>query len=379
MSMGLTENNLIKLIEESDQRVRNNNKKYFYRTNDYKLDNVFLSIWYEQKFGTFNNFESPDQINEIKLVLEDKKIDLTYNYNIDFLKKLRNDNSYLQLMFSGGADSVSLLTDCIEHDIYIDEIISVYTGDSIDLDENTEIKKSAIPYAEKYKGKYGKFTLHQTDRNFLKNFYKDPYILLKTPEFGGHIPFVRQSYQSLGAAPGKRIVGADKPQLLHYKNKWYTVCFDTSFNGHSYIDQLVKTAYEPANIKALIRDSIVYRNYLVENNNIEFRDVQFFSPSSADPGASHNRRDLEFFKKGLKKLKSDTIWCEKDVYALTDTIQSNDLEFFILYSRCLNNLVDLFPTFDFKKLSHGKFCWVIDIDSLEIYSQQDLIPNGFEK
>ncbi len=29
-------------------------------------------------------------------------------------------------------------------------------------------------------------------------------------------------------------------------------------------------------------------------------------------------------------------------------------------------------------VSQGKFAWFIDIDNLEIYSQQELIPNGFE-
>ena len=29
--------------------------------------------------------------------------------------------------------------------------------------------------------------------------------------------------------------------------------------------------------------------------------------------------------------------------------------------------------------NNGKFAWFIDLDSLEIYTQDELIPNGFEK
>jgi hypothetical protein len=50
------------------------------------------------------------------------------------------------------------------------------------------------------------------------------------------------------------------------------------------------------------------------------------------------------------------------------------------YFCCLKKFQKIFPdckTNYNKYNNRGKFGWLIDIDSLEAFSQQELIPNGF--
>lgn len=383
MTIKLTEQDFFGLIQDSHDRTERENKKYYYTVDDYKIDNAYLAAWHEQTFNTFNHFVSPVNVSKIKKVLEDKTIDLNHNYDLDYIKKLRNENDYLQLFLSGGVDSCSILVDCIENDILIDELVSVYTGDSIDLPENQEIKNSAIKYAEQYKGKYGKFTLHNSNREFLRNHYKEPFVFLKTPELGGQYPFLRQSYHTLEKAPGPRIHGPNKPQLLFYKNSCYVVCFDADFNGMNFIDQAIVMSHEPENIKTLIKTARIYRNYLLENNKIKENQTQFFKPSKDIPAEYYGRKSLMFankdFSKGYDSAGNIMVWPEKDILALTDIIGNHDLELFLLYSNQISQLIESLPSFSFKdkEISHNKICWAIDIDSLEIFTQQELIPNGF--
>ena len=383
MTMKLTDHDFLGLVRDSHSRTERENKKYYYTVDDYKIDNVFLVAWYEQNFNTFGNFVSPVNINKIKKALEDKTIDLNHNYDLDYLKELRNNNDYLQLCLSGGVDSCSILNDCIENDIFIDELISVYSGDSIDLPENDEIKNSAIKYAELYKGKYGKFTLHNSSRDFLKNYYREPFVFFKTPELGGQFPFLRQLWHTLGKAPGPRIHGPNKPQLLFYKNNWYVVCFDADFNGHSFLDQLVVMSHDPENIKSLIKTAIIYRNHLLENNKVKENQTQFFKPPKTIPAEYYGRKSLLFnsknFSKGYDSAGNTMVWPEKDILALDDITRTQDLELFLLYSNRLSEMLEVLPNFSFKDkiISHNKICWAIDIDSLEVFTQQELIPNGF--
>lgn len=383
MTAKLTEQDFFGLIRDSHDRTERENKKYFYTVNDYKIDNAYLAAWHEQTFNTFNNFVSPVNVKNIKKVLKDKTIDLNHNYDLDYIKKLRNKHSYLQLFLSGGVDSCSILVDCIENDIFIDELVSVYTGDSIDLPENREIKNSATKYAEKYKGKYGKFTLHNSNREFLRNHYKEPFVLFKTPETGGQYPFLRQSYHTLEKAPGPRIHGPNKPQLLFYKNSWYVVCFDADFNGMNFIDQAIVMSHEPENIKSLIKTAIIYRDHLLENKKVKENQTQFFKPSKNIPAECYGRKSLMFdnedFSKGYDSAGNTMIWPEKDILALDNITRTHDLELFLLYSNRLSELIEALPNFSFKDnaISHNKICWAIDIDSLEIFTQHELIPNGF--
>ena len=52
------------------------------------------------------------------------------------------------------------------------------------------------------------------------------------------------------------------------------------------------------------------------------------------------------------------------------------------YNRAVANLMDSMPELKdgFKNYwkTSGKFAWFIDLDSLEVYTQTELIPNGFE-
>ena len=144
-------------------------------------------------------------------------------------------------------------------------------------------------------------------------------------------------------------------------------------------------SYEPDSIKSLIKSAIIYRNYLIENRDIIKNKTQFFRPNRNDLPKYYNRTPLIFESRNLYKnhdVSGNTlVWAEKDIFALNNIIENQDLELFLSYSKCLNEIICALPNFDFKnkKISHNKICWAINIDTLEIFTQQELIPNGFEE
>ena len=87
-----------------------------------------------------------------------------------------------------------------------------------------------------------------------------------------------------------------------------------------------------------------------------------------------NRPDIA--NADLKLGKHDRYPVEKGSFLVADRW---DVVF--RYAHCMKKFLEIFPEcnngfVDFA--NQGKFAWFIDIDSLEFYTQQELIPNGFE-
>lgn len=375
---------LIELAKKSTESVENNNQRYYYQAGEYKFNNVHLANWYERKYNSWAAFVA-QPISQIKNILESNVLDKNKDYDIEYLKKLRNENDYLQLFFSGGADSLTIFKKAIDHDIFFDEVISVTTGDTLDLPENKEIVLSAIPFAKKHKGKYGKFTIKQTTLNQIEEIYKDSYCLLKNPDLGAIFPIFRRMWWS-GYQPltnGKRIIGADKPLLLYYKNRWYTVLLDIALNGAYGIDKdVVFFKFEPDNIFSTINDSLSYREYLLEKNLVTDQKIQFFKMSNIDENNFINRNEPEnkkdFFVKSNAAEASP--WNKKDELCMIEAVKQQRLKLLNTRFKALEKVLKIYPDYDYKKfnLSDMKFGWFIDIDSFKAYTPDELIPNGFE-
>jgi len=374
--------NLIELVKEQSELVERENWKYYYQADNYKFNNVFLANWYEQEHNSWATFVA-QPLGKIKQKLKNENFNPTVDYDVEYLKKLREENDYLQLFFSGGADSLTTLSKAIDNDIYIDELVSVATGDNLNLPENYEITHGAIPVAKKYSGKYGKFTIKQTTFKEYEKIYQDPYSLFKCPDVGAQFPiFRRMWWTNWEPINGKRIISNDKPQLLYYKNRWYTVFLDAAINGTYGIDkdcEFIK--FEADNIFSTIKDSLDYRNYLLENNQFNGKDFQFYKLSNYDDNTIINRIEPDnkeiFFSKEAHIKKS---WNQKDSYSLCQAINQYEINLLTGYFKSLENILNVYPEYKYQDytLAPMKFAWFIDIDSLEAYSQEELIPNGFE-
>jgi len=377
---------LFELVEKSTETVEKENWKYYYQVDDYKFNNVFLANWFEKKTNSWAAFVA-QPFTEIQNKVNSETFDFNVDYNVEYLKKLRKDHDRIVLAFSGGADSLTVLKKAIDNDIFIDELIAFATGDELYIEENKEIYENAIPIAEKYKGKYGKFTIKRKTLEDYNNFYKDPLNIFTYPECGSCYPIYRRMWNNHKGINGKVICGPEKPKLVYYNQKWYTTLQDNTFNAQYALDKDADTLYfnlEPDNIFSLIKDSIVYRNYLIENKSVDSeKKLQFFMPSTRDENTLLGRENSlkQQYSKHFKLENNDfNVWNLKDHYALTETVKKQKLELLCNYFNSISKLTSVYPDYDFKSrnFSPAKFGWFIDIDSLEAYTQQQLIPDGFE-
>lgn len=370
--------NLIDLVKQQSDLVERENWKYYYQADNYKFNNVYLANWYEQKNNSWAAFVA-QPVNKIKRKLSAETFDSSKNYDLEYLNKLRHENSYLQFFFSGGTDSYTLLKLAIDNDIFIDELVCVATGNHLRLKENQEIYQNALPIAKKYKNKYGKLTIKQITLEDHHRVYRDPCSLVKYPECGASYPIYRRMFNNFESIDGARIIGPEKPQLLYYNKKWYTVMLDSSLTGLYAIDKdLILFNYEPENIFSLIKDSILYRNHLLEEIDLN-NNLQFFKLNDQQIEIINREKIL---KKQYNKFHSNgpSIWNYKDEYALCETVRQQNLSLLRDYYKSVDFLLSLYPDYDFssRNFSPMKFGWFIDIDSLAVYTQQELIPNGFE-
>lgn len=371
--------NLLELAKYQTASVENENWEYYYQADEYKFNNVYLANWYERTHNSRATFVA-QPYHDIKKKLKTEVFDKNKNYSLEFLKKLRSENDYLQLFFSGGVDSYTTFKTAIDNDIYIDELIAVATGDSLDLKENFEIYENAIPLAEKHKGTYGKFTVKQITLDHSHKIYKDPYCLFKYPETGAIYPYFRRMWNEFEPAVGVRIIGPEKPQLLYYKSRWYLFLLDTNLNGFYAIQpKLTWFGFDYNNIFSIIQEGLLYRDYILEYNKID-NNMSFFKISTDHENRIIGRNSIpkkqydKYHKNGL------SIWNYKDEHAFKNLIDKQKLSLLLDYYKSIDKLLETYPDYNYKtrELSPAKFGWFIDIDSLEIYTQQELIPTGFE-
>jgi hypothetical protein len=368
---------LFELVEKSTEIVEKENWQYYYQIGDYKFNNVYLANWFEKETNGWAAFVA-HSTDLLKQKLQNKKIDLNYDYNLDFLKRISN-NSF-RLFFSGGGDSLTILDLAKRNNIVIDEIVSIATGDSVNKKENYEIVNLAVEELKNYNN-FKSHTIIEHSREIEKTLYKDPYILYKLPEVGSDYPIFRRMWNFKSFNDKLNIFGSLKPELLFYNNNWYCVCFDHFFNGSYALNNTTYFNLDINNIYSYIKESILYRNYLIENNQIKNKKFSFYK-LKRNQSSIIDRTEPKNFNQSLKKANSEKndIWAEKDLHALNDVLFEQDAELLIDYFSCFNTLISTQPYVDLKnkKLANSKFCWAINLDTLEVLTQQELIPNGFE-
>lgn len=386
---------LWELTEEST-RIINTHPEYFkfyWRHGDYKFKNPNLANWYEQETGHFCEYHHT-KIDDIRLALEDKSFDINHDYNIDFLKHLRNKYDHITLFTSGGWDSHTVFMKAMDNDIFIDLL---YTW--LWLDEynsgNQEIIANVYPLLDLFRGKYGRYHAFITNWEIAEQYWEDEWTMF-TSSSPCPLPMnlctqVKPGYDSakilgltdeqmgnfLPTQNSVAIKGNDKPHILLYNDKWYVIAFDTH-DGSSGDINCIHFWFEPENIKSFVKDARIYREYLL--NNHERRDrfgkLEFFKLSNPGNEINQyiNRRPI--IDSNAQFSKFDKQWPRwKDAYDNNWTVMNN-------YFRNINNFLKVFPGSDrdnFKKYNQNrKWAWCIDIDTLEIYTQAELIPDGFD-
>lgn len=372
---------LIKLSETSTRYVEEKNLRYYYEADGFKFNNKHLAAWYEKEYNTWASLVCT-RIDDYRSTLADKTLDLDYDYNHDYLQFLRNKYKYVQLLLSGGYDSTTVFLEAMEHGIWIDEVLSICTG-SLSSPQNEEIAYNVVPLALQHKDGFGKYTMLTTTYEMLAELYNDPYCFFTQTTAKDMPQWFGYTFTSLylrdHPADGCYIRSSDKPQLLHYRGRWYTVGIDRGIFHEIDIPNYLYFWMEPENIKSLIKDSVCYRNYLVNKFNIPDNETKFYKVyDDGDVNFHINRRNLLYPE---KQLKTAGIFDEKAQRVILDAAQKDQSRMMNNYFRCLETLYTVFPEGREDNLhaynQNGKFAWLIDIDSLEIFTQEELIPNGF--
>jgi len=375
---------LNKLVTESTKRVEEGNNPYYWTVDGYKFDTRNLSLWYE---STTNHFVSyvDNQIDLIRDQLNNTSVDINIDYNKQYLDYLKSNHDQVHLLFSGGADSLTILETAINNNIVIDNIICL-TCDDVDLECNREIKYCALPVLEKYKGKFGSYEIVPTSWDEQAKKYSNELSFFTEP-FPTIVPFrsnfdIHPSYKLKDNTC--YIKGADKPQVVKYGKKWYAVLIDSQNFAEIRNPSIKFFWFDAMNIKSYIKDALLYREYLRSADLVNDSGLQFFK-ANQDQKINRilGRSDVHNFDKQLLKgLPNTKYHSSKNIQRMADAISNGRMDVLVNYFTAMKKFSELVPEHGhmdgFQSLhSMGKFAWFIDIDSLEVFTQQELIPDGF--
>ena len=399
---------LLELVDASDRLSRQMNYMLYWETPDGKrINNVFVARWYEREFKCWVKFvTTPELMTEFKEALKDKTIEKDRNYSLDFIKRLKSEYDHVALLYSGGYDSQRIFIDHVENGIRIDETIMHFYTDTDDV-YNVDHRENAFPSLHKYKDMIDKQTFLYPHDNDSIAHYSDPWAFFKRPASGcimDRMGFyaIENFYKGatsydLGVPHNQKeklemdpkgcvIVGKDKPQLVYYKQRWYTTCIDQIIGDRGGLLNSIYFWNHPGNVKQLIKEARMYRDFVLDSKKSQHGKLDpthdalgtlaFFKFYSQDEYNYVIGRP-EIFNADKKVNKNVKILGQRATHA-----QQERWDVIIPYAKCWEKFYEIFPECKTKGLeefsNQGKFAWFIDIDSLEIYTQQELIPNGFE-
>ena len=359
------------LINKSTIRVEAENHTCYWTADGYKFDNANLALWYETDRQSYVSYVD-SQIDIIRGYLQ-TSIDMECDYNKQFLHYLRTSYEQLNLYFSGGADSLTILETAHLNNISFDKIIC-QTCDDINLECNREIKRCAIPVLEKYKLNYNIVSTTWQD-HFEK--YSSEYSFFTNP-MPNVLPFraCPDSEVSYKAQDACYIVGKDKPQLVKHNKKWYVVLMDTQSSVTKKNPFLKSFWLDAFNIKSYVKDAILYKEYLLENDLVNKNKLQFFKPDQ-NPVVNGILKRSKVHMAETQLLKNiNNYTSSKNLQRIVDAISNQRMDVLVNYFSAMKKFNSVLPDYAYKN-APGRFAWFIDLDSLEVFTQQELIPDGF--
>ena len=372
---------LLDLCKLSNQRVEERDPFCFWQVDGYKLDNKHLVMWYEKNHNTRAEFVYRDY-DLLKDNLKDTVIDLDQDYHLDFLKHLRSKYETVKLLYSGGTDSATILDMAHRNNIMIDETITLFIED-IDLPSNAEQKNIAIPGLEKYKSVIGRPHVVKIGYDVIEKHFEDRYSLFSSP----CDPFFPVSFSAAKYGPLEEyqngsdtcvISGIDKPEVMFYHGRWYATQIDNAVAfGDQSVHNLLPFYMDARNIKGYIKDCIFYRNWLIKNDRVSKDNWQFFRPLPVNEQSRViNRIEIDNSQHLIARNKSFTNG-EKHQMRFKECFGSGNFTLFTKYFKAMETFFEIFPDTrtsnglqDYHK--NGKFAWLVDIDTLEVFRQDEV-------
>jgi len=362
---------LKELSEKSTIEVETGKRRFYWQADGYKFNNINLARWYEKENRCWADLVD-SQFDLIKHNLATQTFDINKDYNIEFIRYLKKQYPKVNLLYSGGYNSTKIFHDFVSNNLSIDEVV-VNIGLDIEPEITNEILSSVNPFLQKYESLVKNKNFVQYTYDQISKRWMDEWSL-----FDG--PWCRMPpwCSNIGLGYGMEIdhnacyiKGVDNPTLVKYKNKWYVVALDSNFGAHFEIPNLTYFWLDANNIMSLIKDSYLYREWLFKSQKVK-DGLQFFYMKDMDESL---RKDLNWPKiprPDTKLAKDSKILIRK--HRMIDEEKFTQMSY---YCNALRKLQEILPANDQGVQGAGKFAWFIDIDSLEIYTQRELIPDGF--
>jgi hypothetical protein len=219
-------------------------KHGYYEVNGYRTFSKLEAIEIQNKTGHWPHWRFNDEVFAQQNWLQEPKIDLYELYKTR-ARQIRETYDYVVLFYSGGSDSVNILTAWIDADLKIDEIATVWnlegSKDRADY-MNAEVDRVVLPSVKRLqdKGLDFKFRLIDItehtesfiktvgeDYNYYVNNHYSPNNIIKS-QFRERI----KDYSEL-IDQGKSVCfvwGSEKPQIFPDGDKHYLQFFDIMDN-----------------------------------------------------------------------------------------------------------------------------------------------------
>ena len=206
------------------------NKKYF-RKIDAMLASTNNNVEFYYYNKEFNDFDwTVEPIESFKELAKQRA------------QQLRDNNKYLRLWYSGGADSHTVLQTFLTNNIYLDEIVMVRASpiDDFGTNANRETNLRSLPYINSIRHDIPNTKISLVDitaSQYLEHYKTEDWAMdIMNLDFSddlGNLLCSRRNlekYGKLKVRPGTvEITGGDKPKIIRHDGKYYITMVDSSF------------------------------------------------------------------------------------------------------------------------------------------------------
>jgi hypothetical protein len=370
---------LLSFAEESTAAIQRQPWRYYYEADGYKFWNSNLANWYQRTTGSWVRFVVAF-LPEVRATLASGDVDPDHDYDLDYMRELTEAHR-VTFLLSGGEDSVYMLDKAMRNGMRVHSVFSHVFGDDVDHPVNREVRHNAIPLM---RGSTHPHRIFHHSLDFLEEAYRDPWYYFRNQDFGHHSPMFRQNYDQVSQQVdlGTCLFGPDKPELVDFRGKWYCVLYD----GHVYDSApLVCKGLEclnrnGKNIKSLVRECRIFKEHIIHNDLHTGGDVRFYRMGSGSEAAARIGRPRlptdPFDKTGIGVVT----WPQKERAAIQHALEQQRFTLLERYFAALKNLITVMHHGDPRGLNGGvpdKIGWFIDLDTLEVHTQEELLPTGF--
>ena len=189
--------------------------------------------------------------------------------------QLRDTYSYIRMMYSGGADSTTMLNTFLRNGIHIDEINSYRFSldNNFNNTSNIEINNHVIPYFNELRKQIPKtkFTVADYGKEYFEPIINEDWFSLRSTTALRYF----HNYNLLDNVTNFcNLYGELTPKLTFYNNKWYAIFTDSVFREYLVLKNL-EFFYSSSDLPSLnAKQTYILKNYCKNNSITNEKDFE---------------------------------------------------------------------------------------------------------